>query len=414
MKVAVFVDTFPLITETFILNQIAGLLERGIEVEIFATVPGEHRSMALFTKYGLESRTRYLSLKPKNYLVRGCVLLQKLAQNRNGRGAAVLLKAMNAFRYGRESLSLALPYATMPFLGDGKYDIVHCQFGKLGLKALKLMETGALQGKLVVSFRGGDATRFLKSHPGAYGPLFPRGDLFLTVSDSLKRRIIEEGCPEGKIRILHSGIDCGSFPFLPRALHPGERVRILSVGRLVGKKGFMPALEAMGLLQERGRDFEYAVIGEGPLRGALERRSAELSLEGRVSFPGWLPHEGVVARMSSSHILLAPSMTAPDGDMEGIPNVLKEAMAMGMPVVGTDHGGIPELVTDGRSGLLAREGDPVDLAGKIDTIIALHEEWPRMGREGRAAVELRFDNEQLTDQLIALYRAVLDRNDRLT
>jgi colanic acid/amylovoran biosynthesis glycosyltransferase len=124
-----------------------------------------------------------------------------------------------------------------------------------------------------------------------------------------------------------------------------------------------------------------------------------------VSWLGALPHQEIVRVCRESHVLVAPSVTASGGDVEGIPNALKEAMALGLPVVATRHGGIAELVDDGVSGFLVPERNPAALAERLGFLLDHPERWEAMGRAGRAKVEAEFDAEPLNDRLVELYRA---------
>jgi colanic acid/amylovoran biosynthesis glycosyltransferase len=154
---------------------------------------------------------------------------------------------------------------------------------------------------------------------------------------------------------------------------------------------------------ETGREVSYDIVGDGPLRSELERLIEQLGITTRVRLAGWKNHGETIAMMEASHVLLAPSVTASDGDEEGIPNVIKEAMAMGLPVISTLHAGIPELVTDGESGFLVPErGDDV-LAERIIYLYDHPDIWPRISHAARRKVETRFDIGRLSKDLVALY-----------
>jgi colanic acid/amylovoran biosynthesis glycosyltransferase len=120
-------------------------------------------------------------------------------------------------------------------------------------------------------------------------------------------------------------------------------------------------------------------------------------------------HEEVIQVLTQTHILIAPSVTAADGDEEGIPNTLKEAMAMGLPVISTVHAGIPELVEDGVSGFLVPERDVEALADRLERLVDHSETWAAMGRAGRRQIEAEFDIERLNDELLVLYQDMLGR-----
>ena len=166
-------------------------------------------------------------------------------------------------------------------------------------------------------------------------------------------------------------------------------------------------MRAVRLLLDRGVRAEYRVFGDGPLRERLTALAGELGLGDRVVFEGRQGQEAVREGLDRADVLVAASVTAADGDEEGIPNVLKEAMASGMPVVGTRHAGIPELVDDGISGWLVPERDEAQLAEALVRLAAEPERWPAMGRAGRAKVEREYDIHRLNDRFAALLETLI-------
>lgn len=412
MQIAIFVNKFLPVSETFVVRQIVGLLERGHNVDIFAAAPADPRDLnqeAL--RRGLMNRVRYLcgpSRGPRPYLWRVLMALGLMASV-GWRRPKMFALTLSVIRYGRAARSLDLLYAAGCLIraGRGRYDIIHCQYGPLGLLALRLTKLGALSGKLVTSFRGYDATRYLKAHPEGYKQLFLEGDLFCPVSESLKRVIMAAGCSEGKIVILHSGADCSRLTYSPRQRGPHEPTKLLTVARLVDKKGVAYAVQAVARLVRGGRRVSYVIAGDGVLRPDLDQLIEELGLSAQVHILGWVDEEQVTRLLNEAHILVAPSATAGDGDQEGIPNVLKEAMATGLPVVSTRHGGIPELVEDGVSGFLVAERNVDALTDRLAYLIDHSDLWPAMGRAGRLKVEREFDLERLNDALVELYRRLL-------
>lgn len=405
MHIAMFLTDFPALSTTFILNQIAGLIDRGHSLDLFAlrrSVPGKvHKLVA---EYNLEANIRYFHPLPRGKPQRllGALLLGL----REGawRRPRVMLRTLDVARYGRRARSLELFHHALPLLGRG-YDVLHCQFGTLGPLLCDLRDAGVVTGSLLVSFRGYDASQFPRRHPGALERLFRHGDLFLPVSRSLAERIAALGCPRERIRVLHSGIDTARFRFRPRRPPADGPVRLVTVARLVEKKGLAYAIRAVAELRRRGRPVHYTILGDGPLHDDLERLRRRCAVDEVIELAGWCTQDEVLAALGAAHLFLAPSVTAADGDQEGIPNTLKEAMAMGLPVIATDHSGIPELVEDGRSGYLVPERDPTALADAVERLLAAPDTWEAMGRHGRQRVEEGFDNERLNDELIALYRA---------
>ena len=195
--------------------------------------------------------------------------------------------------------------------------------------------------------------------------------------------------PDGNVRLIHHGLDLASY-------QPGQQVdtgsvRIVGVGQLKEKKGFRYLIEACRQLREGGYDLSCGIIGEGPLREALSAQIHEAGLDDHVQLLGAMAHEGVVEHLKMAAIFALPCVTAGDGDTDGIPNVILEAMATSLPVVSTQHSGIPEAVEDGVTGLLAAPGDVAQLVAALKTLLDDPEMRSAMGKAGRLAVERSFD-----------------------
>lgn len=371
MRVAFILVKFPLLSETFILNQIVGVINRGHEVDIYTYKLGDTSNMHPdVEKYRLLDRTYYVVPKRlTNYFLRG---LKGLIQLLN------------------------------------PYDIIHCQFGPLGQKVMLLRNFGILKGKLITSFRGFDISKYIQQYgSNVYSQLFEQGDLFLTACENFKHQLLKLGCNEKKAIVLRSGIDCDKFAFAPRRPDPDGRIRIVTTGRLVEKKGIEYGIRAVAKLTKINQNLEYQIIGDGPLRENLQQLIQELDLSDTVKLLGWKQQQEVVDILDRAHILIAPSVTAKNGDREGIPNVLKEAMAMGLPVISTRHSGIPELVKDGITGFLVPERDVDALAEKLSDLIENPQLWGQLGESGRKLVEDEYDSNKLNDELVEIYQQLL-------
>ena len=163
------------------------------------------------------------------------------------------------------------------------------------------------------------------------------------------------------------------------------------------------AIEAVSRLLSKGEKIEYTVVGDGMLRENLQQLIEGMGIERQVKLLGWKTHEDVKMLLEESHVLVAPSLTSESGDQEGIPNAIKEAMASGLPVISTFHSGIPELVTDGVSGLLVPERDAGSLADALAYLISHPDLCKEMGQAGRSQVEQKFDSDSLNKKLEELY-----------
>lgn len=412
MKIAVLAGgVFPSLSKTFIINQITELIDRGYEVDIYAGEPDTQKIVHPdVEKYHLWSRIYYDRVS-ENSLVR---LLKSpgIFLTNFYRDPVRIIRSLNVFKYGRQALSLRLFYRAIPYLGKQPYDIIHCHFGYNGLKAQALRELGVLQGKLIVTFHGVGMSKDLREKGGQiYQNLFERGELFLPVSEHWKHQLIKLGCDEAKIIVHRMGIDLENFAYLPRQQSSDGRIRLVSISRLVEKKGIEYGIRAVAKLVQSKPNLEYKIIGDGLLKPQLQQLIQELNLTNTVKLLGWKQKTEVIDILNHSDILLAPSITAADGDREGIPVALMEAMAMGLPVISSLHSGIPELVRDGVSGFLVPERDLEGIAEKLNYLIEHPETWSEMGRAGRKIVQENYSSDRLNNRLLAIYQE-LSRDER--
>lgn len=406
MKIAFLIGAFPSLSETFILNQITGLIERGHEVDIYAISPSSQTKIHPdVEKYNLLSYTHYYPHIPRNYFLRLLKGFGLLLTNFS-RAPKVLLRSLNIFKYGRKATSLRLLYETIPFLPNlPQYDIIQCHFGNNGLKGMELRDIGAIQGKICTTFHGLDISGHLQKYGDRlYNTLFEKGDFFLAISEYWRDRLIKLGCDENKIAVHRMGIDCQKFAFRPRQPHDDGCIRLITIARLVEKKGVEYGIRAVDKIKESYPGLEYSIVGDGELKNSLEQLIQELGIKGTVKLLGWKQGKEITKLLNKADILLAPSVTSKSGDQEGIPVVLIEAMAMGLPVVSTQHSGIPELVENGVSGYLVAERDVNALADEINYLIQHPQDWADMGQEGRSKIESFYNIDQLNDQLVAIYQ----------
>jgi colanic acid/amylovoran biosynthesis glycosyltransferase len=198
------------------------------------------------------------------------------------------------------------------------------------------------------------------------------------------------------------------FPSSKLTGNDNLQIRLLSVGRLVEKKGFEYAIMAAARVIQQFPHIQYEIAGDGPLKSSLKRIIAELGIAKNVRLVGWRDREEILHLLRTAHIFIAPSVTTEDGDQEGIPMVLHEAMASRLPVVSTRHTGIPELVYDGETGFLVPERDPEAIADKVSYLLKNPDRRHKMGERGRAQIEQYHDFDRQTDRLIEIYRSLLE------
>ncbi|MBD6617958.1 colanic acid biosynthesis glycosyltransferase WcaL [Komarekiella sp. 'clone 1'] len=411
MKIAFIVGKFPVLSETFVLNQIIGLISRGHEVDIYGYQPDDtFKVHPDVEKYHLLARTHYPPEIPRNYLLRFLKGLQLVLTN-FPKAPLVLLRSLNFFKYGGRATCLRLLYSVIRLLKAQPYDIIHCQFGTFAQEGLILRDIGAIQGKLITTFRGYDISQVVHQRgEDVYDSLFAKGDFFLANCEYFKKRAIKLGCDEKKIVVHGSGIDSSRFPFKLRNPHPDGKIRITTTGRLIEKKGIEYSIRAVAKVSRIHQNIEYNIIGDGYLKESLQQLIEELNIADKVHLLGWKNQPEIIEILDNSDIFMAPSVTATNGDQDAPVNTLKEAMLMTLPVIATRHGGIPELVQDGISGFLVPERDADAIAEKLSYLIEHPEIWSQMGQAGRTYVESNYDINKLNDELIQIYRQILSND----
>jgi colanic acid/amylovoran biosynthesis glycosyltransferase len=410
MKVAFFLNEFPSTSETFVLKQLAAVIEQGHEVHINARCPGDvsggrHAELKL---QALWERVRYDPPLPVSRRER----LKSAATRmfRWGLGSPwTAIDTLNVFRHRRRALDLSMIYEWLPPPHSwlGRYDLIHCHFGPNGQRALMWRTFGAIQGPIITTFHGYDANILPRIFGRSlYRRLFKEGDSFTVGSEFMRRRIVALGAPEARISKLPMGVDLSQFRFLERTIAPSGELRLLTVARLVEVKGIEYALRATALLRAECPRLRYWIAGEGPLRGSLEQLAAKLDLKGTVEFIGSLPQHAIAQLHRQAHLFVLPSIVTAAGEEENQSVALIEAQASGLPVIATAIGGNAESVRENVSGLLVTPRDPQALANAIIQVARHPEAWASMGRAGRKHVEEHFDLSRLNERLIELYQQV--------
>lgn len=411
MNIAYFVTAFPVLSQTFVLNQMTGLIDRGHELAIYARRPGDARLHPDVMKYRLLERTRFCKVLSVNPLVRFSRACQLLAgpYRRSRRGMRAAMRATNVGRFGYRALSLELLFALSPFLDHPEYDIIHSHFAPNGVTMTMLKDAGLVRGKVITTFHDYGLSWYLRKWgPHVYDHLFEHGDRILAISRWARNRLIELGCPPEKVFVHRMGVDCARFSPVHRRKRADEVVRLLSVCRLTEKKGIEYAIRAVVEARKFGRaGLQYTILGDGPLLEPLRELTKDLHAEDIIHFAGPRTQDEVAATLHDSDILLAPSVTAADGDVEGVPVVLMEAMAAGLPVISTRHAAIPELVEHQQTGLLVEERDVDGLVECINLLQREESMRASLGSNARAIIEREFNIDALNDRLVEHFQAVL-------
>jgi glycosyltransferase involved in cell wall biosynthesis len=384
LKVGYVLDRFPCASETFIANEVRGVAECGIEVTVFAvragkagvTVPAEvvyPRSVSEAGPYGslrsapglLTEALRVEGPSPRHLpaALRRSGIVRRFAAEADRRG----IRRLHAH------------FATLP-------------------AALAFM-IGRLTGARV-SFSAHAWDVYVE--PGRLPRKLARADFCVTCTEANARFLRRLAPDEGGARIvtIYHGTDLERFTFRPRERTASPPL-VAAMGRFVPKKGFHTLLRACKLLAE-GMEVRCEVAGEGAMAARLARLAARLGLEGNCAFPGWLPYEETPQFYDRADVVAVPSVRGPDGNRDGLPNVVVEAMACGVPVVASALSGIPEAVEHERTGLLVPPGDPAALATAIERVLTDAALRARLVAAARRRVEERFDCREGSRAIAAL------------
>lgn len=374
MRICFVVDKFPTLSETFVLDQIAGCLERGMKVSVVCN------EMA-FGKDSNVDDARWQTLP-------GPVVSWWGGLNRY---RSLLRKWSGRFW---DKLSTFIDLANAQKLRN--VDVIVAHFGHNGLRVARVLKRRRISAPLVTIFHGTDVGRPL--HDGTldqYRPVFEQGALQLPVNAFFRQALIDAGAAPAQVAVHHMGIRPSEIEYRWRSWQ-GRTLSFISVCRLTEKKGTEYALRALASLPHR--DWTYSVIGGGELLEELKLTAVDLGIADRVTFLGPRPHGEVKQRLRDAHVFLLPSVAGRDGDLEGIPVALMEAMAGGLIAVSTYHSGIPELIEDRKTGFLVPERDVAALAGKLTWIAENPGLCEPIALAARRKVEADFNADSLNER----------------
>lgn len=405
MKIAFVVNGFPKVSETFIIDQITGLIDRGHEIEIFAREdPMEKQIHDAIKEYDLLSKTTYTNTPPNK--VHRLFNAARLIATETIRQPHRVLESLRFRKYGRNSLSLRLLHSSVTFKEKG-FDVLFCHFAPNGNLGALLKQTGT-DAKVVTMFHGYGVRKGLKKGGGIYTPAFEYSDVLLANSEYTRDNLIELGADPDTITCHPVGISLGKFQ--DRPINPGNvldgTISISTVARLVEEKGHQHAIRAIADVIKRNPDLDikYHIAGDGPMKEKLHTIVHNQNIGDSVTFLGQIEQSAVVDLLKNTDIFVLASVN------EGLGKVLLEAQATGVPIVATKVGGIPQAVDSGESALLAPPKDPTSLSHHIEYLSKNPEELVKMGQTGREYVEEHFDIESLNDDLDHLFKNLISNN----
>jgi glycosyltransferase involved in cell wall biosynthesis len=397
VRVAWLFTTFPVVTETPSQREIRILRAQPLDLSLHSLWGGADEFEGLpvqrFPKWQLAALSWWLPY----WLVRRPGVFVQLAKRLGETRPRSWLNVGETLI----GLGFALCHAARFSRSSLRPDLIHAAWATMPATAAQLI--GALAG---VPFS-------LGAH--AYDVFMNGGDwllsgklrdarLIVTSSESTRSRLLERGAPPAKTVMIRRGLD--RFPALAPIRTPRSRLRILCVGRLVEKKGYHEQLAIYARMRAEEFTFEARLIGGGPLEGALRARIDALGLAGSVALLGAMPHAAVERHYEWADVLLYTGKVAANGDRDGLPNVILEAMAAGVPVASSPVAAIPEVLRDGANALLLPDFEPERWVRALERLRDDDALYDRIRREARATVERDFDvhinARALLDRLIAI------------
>lgn len=300
------------------------------------------------------------------------------------------------------------PYDLVDRLGELKPDLIHVYYGHKAVKYRRMLK--AAGRPWLVSFHGVDVVKFIDDPDYVEGlhRVFEEAQLVLARSESLLDRLRALGCPEKKLRINRTPVPLQDIPFTERKAPQTGEWRLLQACRLIPKKGLFTTLKALPRVVERWPRLKFVLAGTGPDEDRFRSAVIEAGLEDNIEMLGWIDQEQLRNEMARAHAFLHPSELTDTEDQEGVPNSMVEAMASGLPVIGTTHGGIPEAVTDGVDGFLAPEKDPGGLASAILALLDDPEQLSRFSLQANRSVEHKFGFHAQIQALENCYREAIE------
>ena len=404
-EVLMVVQRYPHRPQTFIVNELRELIAQGVDVRLL-TLRGINRKLMKRWPEAAATAPRVISgnvgyrTRHKPFTI-ACAWIRCLSSGMIG-------YALSGGVLRTKQLLAASAFSRL-----GRFEIIHYQSGGLARLFTSMDLPHHQHARVFVSVRGkeisiasGDQLR------SGYARTASVADTILPVCDAFARKLVQQiGFPQSKIQVHYSGIYSAYFSVdeqIQTKRDTSQEIVVYSAGRLTRKKGVTESVQAFAAAEPRvrqaGLSLRLVVAGNGPQRDAVKRLVGALGISSLVELRGVYGPEAHRDQLAASHIFVSHNVTAEDGDQEGIPNVLKEAMAAGLPVVATNHSGTPELVEDGLNGFLVEEFDVAATADRI-VQLALDPALRRaMGERGRTTVTTRFDIGVTSAQLRDLYK----------
>jgi glycosyltransferase involved in cell wall biosynthesis len=401
--IAMIVTTWPRLSQTFVLREFLGLESIGVELRIFSIkVPPDEPVHADVGK--VRASVTYLAFRRRWKHIFSANL--RLARQLRGRYFRTWLLGLRHIRYGN-ILHVVRQVLRAGYVADilrrEPVTRIHAHFATA--PASVAMFASELTGiPYTIAVHANDI--FVKARGRLMGAKMQRAEAVVTNNEYNRQYLLSRfgAGLDSRLQCVYNGLDLSQFKCqIPRAARQ-EPPLILSVGRMVEKKGFVDLLTAVKILRTRGREFQVEIIGSGPLKEQIGNQIDDLGLEDRVKLLGAKTQDFVRDAYQRATVFVLPCVVTPNGDRDGIPNVLYEAMASGLPVVSTPVSAIPELIDSRRNGILVDQRSPEMLADAIDKLLLDSDLCYRLARAARATIETRFTIDRTASELFSVFQ----------
>ncbi len=394
---------YPRISETFISNEILLLEQMGIRVRIFSMRhPREsfcHRSVQQ-----IQAQVDYLPTELYEDFGRLLLPATLQAMRRPGRFLQALNRAGERFARTRSmgTIKHLLQGCYLAGLLHRSPEVIHLH-AHFAHSPTSVALFGSLMADIPFSFTGHAKDIYTQNRE----QLREKIDLakLVVTCTGYNKQFLDKLAPDTRTPVhpVYHGIDLRLFHSSSNRRRPEPPYRILTVARMTAKKGIDTILESLALLRKQGIDFHYTLIGDGDLKDKIMDQIFRLDLQDHCRWLGTLPHEQVIREFEQADVFVLGCRVAPDGDRDGIPNVLVESLAMGLPAVGTIVSALPEIIRPGETGLLAEPDNPSSLAGALHELLTNTSLRKKCIQQGYELVGSRFNNQRLIQDLATIY-----------
>lgn len=408
MRIGILVESFPRISETWLVNQIIDLVNRGYEVSIYSVY---HSKDVIFHQHiysnNLIEKTQFFFNPKGNSFQKVLSEIVFFIKNMRKIQFFKLILGVRAVLTNNISPLFGFNFIFLKGLED--LDILHAHFGHMGVIASSMKKAGLLGGaKVIVSFHGQDLFPYKRLVYQKEYQIFNNFASSLLVNSLYSKSLLNEITLFPQVKVIPVGL---SLDYFKPDCGLNNKVRLIFLGRLVYLKGGLIMIKIFYRLFLKNPYLELVIIGDGEQRDEIEIEIKAYGLENFIFLKGALSQDNIIDEMKSASIFVYPGLTDPifkAGDTQGL--VIQEAQSMELPVVCSDVGGVKYGLIEGKTGFLVKEGDIEGFVERIQYLIDHPEVRIKMGKAGRSFVKQKFDSKVIGDQLEKLYYEVLQPN----